>query len=71
VTSSSQVVESGPGLAFVVYPTVVARMSLPYLPANLWAFAFFAMLVSLALGSIFGAFETVLTAACDGKTGLR
>jgi len=65
------VVESGPGLAFVVYPAVVAEMSSAYLPANLWAFAFFTMLVSLALGSVFGAFETVITAACDSLPTLR
>ncbi len=36
---------------------------------NLWAFLFFLMLVSLALGSIFGAFETVVSAACDAFPG--
>ena len=62
-----QVVASGPGLAFVAYPAVVTRMS----GSNLWSFLFFAMLISLALGSIFGAFETVLSAVCDGFPQLR
>lgn len=39
--------------------------------SNLWSFLFFLMLVSLALGSIFAAFETVVTAACDAQPGLR
>ena len=63
-----QVVQGGPGLAFVVYPEVVLHMgSFP----NVWAFLFFLMLVSLALGSIFGAFETVVSATCDAHPSLR
>lgn len=42
-----EVVESGPGLAFIAYPEAVVRMPLP----NLWAFLFFIMLVILGLGT--------------------
>ena len=51
----------GPGLAFIVYPEVLTRMT----ASNLWSALFFAMLISLALGCIFGAFETVVSAVSD------
>lgn len=62
-----QVVRPGPGLAFIVYPEVVTRIP----GSQVWAGLFFLMLITLALGSIFGAFETVMTAACDQWPGLR
>ena len=61
------VVKGGPGLAFLAYPEVVTKM-----PASgLMATMFFVMLISLALGSIFGAFETVVTALSDKWPDLR
>merc|ERR1719232_1261172 len=63
----SQVVSPGPGLAFIVYPEVVSRIP----GSQFWAILFFLMLISLALGSIFGAFETVITAVCDQMPVLR
>ena len=39
--------------------------------ASIWAVLFFVMLISLALGSIFGAFETVITACEDQWPILR
>lgn len=33
--------------------------------SNLWSILFFTMLISLALGSIFGAFETIISAISD------
>ena len=57
----ANVVTPGPGLAFVVYPEVVSRIP----GSNMWAALFFLMLITLALGSIFGAFETVMTGVCD------
>lgn len=47
----------GPGLAFIAYPTAVAQMPLP----QLWAAAFFFMMVLLAIDSEFGTIE-----ACVG-----
>ena len=59
--SAFQVLRGGPGLAFIVYPEVLTRMT----ASNLWSALFFAMLISLALGCIFGAFETVVSAVSD------
>jgi len=61
------VVKSDIGLAFIAYPEIVCK--LPY--SALLATLFFAMLILLALGSIFGAFETVITALCDQWPSLR
>ena len=61
----SDIVAPGSGLAFIVYPEVVSRYDSrhPYLVlkpffripgGQVWAALFFLMLISLALGSIFG-----------------
>eukprot|EP00095_Tigriopus_kingsejongensis_P006283 maker-scaffold1533_size36968-snap-gene-0.12 protein:Tk06283 transcript:maker-scaffold1533_size36968-snap-gene-0.12-mRNA-1 annotation:"sodium- and chloride-dependent glycine transporter 2" len=63
----SQVVQGGPGLAFMVYPEVVTKMT----GSNLFSALFFAMLISLALGSIFGGFETIISGLCDEFPALR
>ena len=62
-----EVVQSDVGLAFLVYPEIVTKLP----SSSLLATLFFAMLVFLALGSIFGAFETVITALCDQWPQLR
>ncbi len=59
--------KDGTGLAFIAYPEVVTRMS----GASLFSALFFLMLITLALGSIFGAFETVISAVCDQFINLR
>ena len=59
--------QGGPGLAFLAYPEVVSKLP----SASVWAVLFFVMLISLALGSIFGAFETVITACEDQWPILR
>lgn len=62
-----EVFAPGPGLAFIVYPEVVSRIP----GSQFWAVLFFLMLITLALGSIFGAFETVMTALSDQWPVLR
>ena len=62
-----QVVKGGPGLAFIAYPEVITRM----VGSTFFSSIFFLMLITLALGSIFGAFETVISAVCDQFIELR
>ncbi|XP_033119143.1 sodium- and chloride-dependent neutral and basic amino acid transporter B(0+)-like [Anneissia japonica] len=57
-----EVVDSGFGLAFIVYPE-----GLSLLPGStFWAIIFFLMLITLGLDSQFVSIETVVTAICDG-----
>ncbi|XP_060580444.1 sodium- and chloride-dependent betaine transporter-like [Ruditapes philippinarum] len=53
--------QSGPGLVFVVFPTVLSQMPVPHL----WSVLFFAMLITVAFDSLFGMFETVTSAVID------
>ncbi|XP_063607516.1 sodium- and chloride-dependent glycine transporter 2-like [Penaeus indicus] len=61
------VVSSGSGLAFIVYPAAVTLMPL----SPLWSILFFVMLISLGLGTHFSMFEAVMTALCDKFESLR
>lgn len=56
-----EVVQSGPGLAFIAYPEAVLLMPLPHL----WAVAFFFMMFILGMGSQFGGIEAICTAVID------
>ncbi|XP_064157998.1 sodium- and chloride-dependent GABA transporter 2-like isoform X1 [Anguilla rostrata] len=56
-----EVAESGPGLAFIVYPQAVAMMALP----QLWAACFFIMIILLGLDSLFVMMEVVMTSVMD------
>ena len=62
-----KVADAGQGLAFVVYPTALAKLPLPWL----WSILFFFMLFFLGLDSQFALLETALTAAYDGYPKLR
>jgi len=63
----SEVVEGGTALAFVAYPTAIAK--LPISP--LWSFLFFTMLLTLGLDSQFTMVETIITAVLDEFPKLR
>ncbi|XP_050738514.1 sodium- and chloride-dependent glycine transporter 2-like [Eriocheir sinensis] len=63
----ADVVSSGSGLAFVVYPAAVTRMPV----APLWSLLFFTMLITLGLDSQFTMVETLSTALFDQFQSLR
>uniref|UniRef100_A0A8C2WUE0 Uncharacterized protein n=1 Tax=Cyclopterus lumpus TaxID=8103 RepID=A0A8C2WUE0_CYCLU len=55
------VADSGPGLAFIVFPQAVAMMPLP----QLWAVCFFLMLILLGLDTLFTGLETITSSMID------
>ncbi|ESO12934.1 hypothetical protein HELRODRAFT_188048 [Helobdella robusta] len=65
--SVDKVVDSGPGLAFIVYPDAVTKMPI----SSLWSILFFLMLLTLGLDSQFATLETVLTSILDQLPMLR
>lgn len=57
----SEVAESGPGLAFIVYPRAVAMMPMP----QVWSACFFIMIILLGLDSEFVGLECLMTSLVD------
>ncbi|XP_064622840.1 sodium-dependent proline transporter-like [Lineus longissimus] len=56
-----KVIQSGPGLAFIVYPEALSKLPLP----QLWSVLFFLMLATLAIGTQFGHLQTVVACLTD------
>uniref|UniRef100_A0A674AIZ7 Transporter n=1 Tax=Salmo trutta TaxID=8032 RepID=A0A674AIZ7_SALTR len=59
--SIEEVAESGPGLAFIVYPRAVAMMPMP----QIWSACFFIMIILLGLDSQFVGLECLMTSVVD------
>ncbi|KAG5284400.1 hypothetical protein AALO_G00026300 [Alosa alosa] len=57
----SEVADSGPGLAFIVYPRVVAMMPVP----QVWSACFFLMIILLGLDSQFVGLDCLMTSLVD------
>ncbi|XP_070699309.1 sodium- and chloride-dependent GABA transporter 2-like [Pempheris klunzingeri] len=57
----SEVAESGPGLAFIVFPRAVAMMPMP----QVWSVCFFLMIILLGLDSQFVGLECLMTSLVD------
>ena len=56
-----KVVDAGPGLAFIVYPEAVSAMAV----SPLFSFMFFFMLTLLAISSVCGSWEAMISAVMD------
>ena len=63
----SEVVEAGPGLAFIVYPEAVSAMA----AAPFFSFMFFFMLCLLAISSVCGSWEPLIASITDEFPSLR
>lgn len=63
--SVEQVAADGPGLAFVLYPTLVTKLPI----SQLWSVMFFAMLITLGLGTQISTVTTVHTTLLDQFAG--
>ena len=63
----SEVVEQGPGLAFMVYPEAVSAMA----AAPFFSFMFFFMLCLLAISSVCGSWEPLIASIMDEFPQLR
>lgn len=66
-TDIENVVQQGINLAFISYPTAILEMDVP----PLWSFLFFFMLINLALSSICGGMQVLMSFITDEKPSLK
>ncbi len=59
------VVDKGPGLAFVIYPTAIAKLPGGILVQSIFGIMFFFMLIALGIGSAFSLVEAIVTGLKD------
>ncbi|XP_046579198.1 sodium- and chloride-dependent glycine transporter 2-like [Haliotis rubra] len=57
----SEVVSSGSGLGFIIYPEAIAQLPV----SQMWAVLFFIMLLTIGIDSVFGILETVIAAIIE------
>lgn len=62
-----EVVQAGPGLAYLVYPEALSQLPFP----NMWAVVFFVMLFTVGLDSQFATVEACMTAVSDIVPSMR
>ncbi|MFC1884117.1 sodium-dependent transporter [Thermodesulfobacteriota bacterium] len=60
-----EVVASGPGLAFIVYPTAIAKLPGGVVMQSLFGILFFLMLITLGIDSAFSLVEAIVTGIKD------
>ena len=63
----ADVVSSGPGLAFIVFPFAVTQLPFP----PIWAVLFFIMMLTLGLDSEFAMLESIITSVCDSFPAIK
>ncbi|XP_046569971.1 sodium- and chloride-dependent glycine transporter 1-like [Haliotis rubra] len=57
----SDIVSSGSGLGFIIYPEAISHLPV----SQLWAVLFFIMLITLGMDSLFGPMETVIAGTVE------
>jgi NSS family neurotransmitter:Na+ symporter len=60
-----EVVGAGPGLAFVIYPTAIAKLPGGIVVQSIFSIMFFLMLLTLGIDSAFSLVETIVTGLKD------
>ncbi|XP_046546543.1 sodium- and chloride-dependent GABA transporter 1-like [Haliotis rubra] len=57
----SEVMSSGSGLGFIIYPEAIAQLPV----SQMWAVLFFIMMLTMGMDSLFGTMETMIAAIIE------